>query len=749
MADDVRVRLSAEGEAQIAAAFRKVVANAQKSGKAAAQGFQPFNNALSGARGLLAGLAGVASVGAFIAISKRAADAADQVARLSKALGFTTRDLSSLANAARTNEVPIEGLQKGIQNLTKQIAALREGNADAKQTFSDLGLSAASFKGKDAAERLEIVAKAFGKLADGPDKANLAIELFSKQGVALLPVLDEIANVGLAGIRVEAERVGAAFDEDIAAAADAAGDTFQNLDASVQGLALRFVAGLTPAIETTVGALTEGLAEGQDSMLEFGKIFGRIVVFIVNIVDTLGTKIAQLAYLIVGLVKATGQALGRDFAGAAVTLSETFDALGANEQDLENRLKGRLDKLEEREKAKRVVKGAPGADAPERIDRKASDETARKEKERAAAIKRLQDERARFEADVLEAEGRRHEIAIANIDREAARLAEVLQELEKLGLDQGDIDAKVAAFRAALSAQEAFRTASDEAGKAFNDLQDEGAKIQDQVAAGLLSEFEGQEKILALEKERLPILREIAQALILSAEAAKDPEALLAAQAFAANVESLAVHVAGADNLLGRLKSTAIDAFQGGLKDLFTEGARSAEGFIGVLLQLGNAVVSAIQQVLAAELAAAATRAILKALGLSTGGQVGEVQGKAEGGLISGAGTSTSDSIPAMLSTGEFVVRASAVQIPGVLEMLSAINSGSRAPVLSGPERRPRFAEGGLVSGAGASGGQTSLTVALGEGLVASQIETPAGERAIVRVLQKNKNAAGRALGRG
>lgn len=57
----------------------------------------------------------------------------------------------------------------------------------------------------------------------------------------------------------------------------------------------------------------------------------------------------------------------------------------------------------------------------------------------------------------------------------------------------------------------------------------------------------------------------------------------------------------------------------------------------------------------------------------------------AGGGMVYGAGTSTSDSIPAMLSNGEYVVRASAVRRIG-LPMLNAINAGKG------------FADGGVVS---------------------------------------------------
>ncbi len=64
----------------------------------------------------------------------------------------------------------------------------------------------------------------------------------------------------------------------------------------------------------------------------------------------------------------------------------------------------------------------------------------------------------------------------------------------------------------------------------------------------------------------------------------------------------------------------------------------------------------------------------------------------ATGGLVHGPGTSTSDSIPAWLSDGEFVIRAASVT-PETLPMLDAINRGAVVP---------RFAGGGQV-GRGAS----------------------------------------------
>jgi len=68
-------------------------------------------------------------------------------------------------------------------------------------------------------------------------------------------------------------------------------------------------------------------------------------------------------------------------------------------------------------------------------------------------------------------------------------------------------------------------------------------------------------------------------------------------------------------------------------------------------------------------------------------------RGYAEGGSVRGPGTSTSDDIPAMLSNGEFVMQASAVQKFGS-GFMSAINNG----------RKPVFRSGGTPGSIGGAG---------------------------------------------
>jgi lambda family phage tail tape measure protein len=127
-----------------------------------------------------------------------------------------------------------------------------------------------------------------------------------------------------------------------------------------------------------------------------------------------------------------------------------------------------------------------------------------------------------------------------------------------------------------------------------------------------------------------------------------------------------------------------------GLADILDGTKSVSAGFADMAKSIVRALEEAMIKMLVVQ---PIMRSLSGALGFSDGGLVGgsPAVAKADGGYISGPGTGTSDSIPARLSNGEFVVRASAVQKHRAV--LEAINA----------DRIPRFADGGLV-GAGSPG---------------------------------------------
>lgn len=128
---------------------------------------------------------------------------------------------------------------------------------------------------------------------------------------------------------------------------------------------------------------------------------------------------------------------------------------------------------------------------------------------------------------------------------------------------------------------------------------------------------------------------------------------------------------------------------------------------------------------------------------------LGNIKKFASGGYVSGPGTSTSDSIPARLSAGEYVVRAAAVRRVGVA-FLDALNGLHAPPVWDG--RRLAFAAGGLVPqvqvqpAAPPVSQAVRIVNAIDPGVTHDHLQTPAGERVILNIIGRNARAVRAAL---
>ena len=180
-----------------------------------------------------------------------------------------------------------------------------------------------------------------------------------------------------------------------------------------------------------------------------------------------------------------------------------------------------------------------------------------------------------------------------------------------------------------------------------------------------------------------------------------------ATQAVVASAEAIQGAITRATQIAGDMEGAATLA--AALVQPFIEAAAQIEQIMAGLPQIAEAGFSAvaavvdqaaarIQQAISAILAsiraaiAEAARLRSQGGGGSGGGSSG---GFASGGYVSGPGSATSDSIPAWLSNGEFVIRAAAVRRYGV-QFLAALN-GMRLGSSITDGAVPGFALGGLV----------------------------------------------------
>lgn len=223
----------------------------------AATGFgAALNSIFATAQRLLPVLGFVGATSAIVAIGRSSLETASDVSKLRQQFSLTAEDLTSLQFTARTNEATNDDLARGLQGLAKSQRELRAGTEDVVTAYADLGLTARDFQGLNLAQSLELI----GKSMKGIDPTRLNLDtILGRNSRELIPTLNELADKGLAGVRKEAEKVGAVLSGETVSATKKAADEMQLLKESVDGAGNSFVATFGPVIRRVTGSLSATL----------------------------------------------------------------------------------------------------------------------------------------------------------------------------------------------------------------------------------------------------------------------------------------------------------------------------------------------------------------------------------------------------------------------------------------------------------------------------------------------------------
>jgi len=233
----------------------------------------------------------------------------------------------------------------------------------------------------------------------------------------------------------------------------------------------------------------------------------------------------------------------------------------------------------------------------------------------------------------------------------------------------------------------------DDLKKSLDDLftyqSQQETSIQPQVQGGLLNEIQGRQRLVQLHQEvgdkikgYLPQLKEMATA---PGEAGDKIREM---------IRQLEEELGKLNQAGNELTQAFRDGLQSGIESALMGLAKGTMNLRDAVKNLALTIIISMAQLAAQQLAQMATSSLIGSSG-GIGGLLGSVFA-ADGGQVRGPGSTTSDSIPAMLSDQEFVTRAAVVQQPGALDFLHAFNRHGMAAV-EGWLPRVRHATGGLA----------------------------------------------------
>ena len=241
-------------------------------------------------------------------------------------------------------------------------------------------------------------------------------------------------------------------------------------------------------------------------------------------------------------------------------------------------------------------------------------------------------------------------------------------------------------------------------------------EVNNQYKMRLIDEWEAKQRIYDIENEEAKQL-EITLSELLAKQKELVDKNLQSSDSYknlAKDISNLRAKIVELKHPLSAIQEQIVNQFETSLGDAFYNIIMQTKSVSEAFRDMAKAVLASIAKIMANRLASSIVGNLFGGFGgggsdapsiISGGGAFGGIF-RAQGGQISGPGTETSDSIPAMLSNGEFVLRAAAVRKIGV-KTLNELNQYGTLPPL-------KFASGGAVTSngsGGSNGGNSNMLV--------------------------------------
>lgn len=742
----VKTQLIVEGQNRTRKAFNEVDNSLTSlSGKAKAAG---------------SALAGAFSVGVMANFLKNTAAAVEQMSRLASLSGTSAAQFQRWAYAAKSvgfEQDKLGDIFKDVQDKVGDF--LQTGGGPLKDFFENIapkvGVTAESFRNLSGPDALQLYVNSLEKANLSQSEMTFYMEAIANDAALLLPLLSQNGAAARA-LGDEAERLGRILDEETTESIRRFNSSLRDLSGAGQGLANQVTGVAAEAINATgvidtftasvdrmsgaVKQANQAQAPGWlDKFMEYFRLLSRP-----ELTD------AALGFLTFGFTKESAGVAEQE--SAADNLKKIEQQRVADYTESVNQLKAK--QTEAVSNAEVTLKAMVGA------EKTAAKELEAAKKAQLDTQKRYSDALANINAGTAPEASLIGVMSLRNAANQALRTGDIegakanaqsaLEMLQQLA-EAGENTYGFAGFIKSLQAieEQADQISVDKAKNSFDGVQQKAASLKDlldSISTTVIS-VQMDEKALAKARADIEALSKLAAGEIVPPAAeATISESNRAGTPRAATPPSAAPIRQDGHNSFTNLPPVEVEVVPTGIRqdgpnsftnlppvpvDVLPQGIRQdgENSFtnlppLNVDLQLDQEASSQTQQQIAAlaqQLAAQLVIPVTPVVG-GTGAQQqpAQVDGFATGGMVRGPGSGTSDSIPALLSNGEYVIRAAAVSRLGQ-GFLDLLNRGM--PI-------SRFADGGLVEASTLAGAAEPafksfgrLDIALGDQVLQTYVQ--------------------------
>jgi hypothetical protein len=203
-----------------------------------------------------------AVTGALLALVKKTTDYGDELWKTSQKTGIAVETLSGFKLAADKSDLSLQALATGLARMSRTVSEAQLGMKEYQEILQRAGLVAVDSTGKMRSmdDMLYDLADKFKGMPDGVEKTALAMDIFGKAGMEMIPLLN-MGREGLKAEREEAEKLGLVMSGETAKASEAFNDQLTTLKKALLGITLTIGQELLPIFRKAVDAIIEIVSE--------------------------------------------------------------------------------------------------------------------------------------------------------------------------------------------------------------------------------------------------------------------------------------------------------------------------------------------------------------------------------------------------------------------------------------------------------------------------------------------------------
>lgn len=219
-------------------------------------------SAVGAIKGAFASIGIGLSLGAFIAMTKNAAELADQTAKMGDRFGIATEELTAMQHAANLAGVSQEGLTTALRGIARSSVEAAQGSEQMKEAYGRLGINVKEFLKLPMDRQLSIVIDRLGAMESATIRNATAQTIMGRNAGQMMGLVAE-GSKAFKEAREDTEAWGLALSRVDAAKIELANDAIKRAEDATRGFFTQVALAISAGVATLANYFADTAKEAR------------------------------------------------------------------------------------------------------------------------------------------------------------------------------------------------------------------------------------------------------------------------------------------------------------------------------------------------------------------------------------------------------------------------------------------------------------------------------------------------------